>query len=280
MARRTSSRSYGRSYYDSSRSIGLERALEHIEAARRLSAELGGTDKDVKAYFFALPPRQMESLLDAYGRRYGSSARDYATATLRKWRSGEVQMSGLVAERLFNLLPPRMPLTEKYKLTEGLWEHFGPTSKKRLRIGVDADVGEAVEAVRAHFDTVILHHKIPPQLEQRFNWLAAGDVEVKQQLLNYLRDRERSLLSEGTRIQLPVMIEHIKADAAKLTSRMSQTLKIGKHELELLVDGNANGVRLEDWSPLVQPRTTSSGTVGFWIVVGLIVLYLISKYSH
>ena len=37
-----------------------------------------------------------------------------------KWRTGRVQMSGMVAERLFNLLPPRMPLGVKYKLVEGL----------------------------------------------------------------------------------------------------------------------------------------------------------------
>ncbi|MDX5985066.1 hypothetical protein [Sphingomonas echinoides] len=257
----------------------MERALEHIEAAKRLSAELGGTDKDVKEYFFKLPPRAMASLLDEYGRRYGSSAKEYASNTIDKWRSGKVHMSGLVAERLFGLLPPRMPLTEKYKLTESLWEHFGPRSKKRLRIGINADIGAVVEAVQRHFDGVISHYKIPEQLERRFNWLAAGDVEVKQQLLNFLRDRERSLLSEGARIQLPVMLQHIRADTTKLTSRMSQTLKIGKHELELLVDGDAMGVQLEEWTPATKQRGGNDSSWGGWLVAVFILLLVLWKCS-
>lgn len=241
MARRYRSRGYGT--YDA----GAEAARRHIEAARELSRELGGTDKDVKEYFFKLPQNKLDVILREYGRLYGSSAKSYAEQTMPKWRSGRTQMSGLVAERLFNLLPPRMPLSAKYQLTENLWEHFGPRSKKRLRIGLDADVDEAVEAVRAHFDEVVLHYKIPDQLERRFNWLSAGDVSVKQELLNHLRSKERLLLSEGARIQLPMMLSHMREDIARRTSRMAQTLKIGKHELELLIDPKAQGVSLEEY---------------------------------
>ena len=245
--RRYRSRGYRRHYreYDA----GAEAARRHIEAARELSRELGGTDQDVKRYFFDLPPRELSAILNEYGRRYGSSAKSYAEQTMPKWRSGRTQMSGMVAERLFNLLPPRMPLSAKYKLTENLWEHFGPRSKKRLRIGLDAAVGDAVDAVRAHFDEVVLHYKIPPELERRFDWLAAGDVSIKQELLNHLRSKERLLLSEGARIQLPVMVGHMRDDRTALTSRMAQTLKIGKHELELLVDPKAQGVNLEEYTP-------------------------------
>ena len=54
-------------------------------------------------------------------------------------------MAGQTAERLFKLLPPRMPLQAKYKLTEGLWKHFGPSSRKRLRIGLDARLEDVLE---------------------------------------------------------------------------------------------------------------------------------------
>ncbi len=241
MARRYSSRGYG------NYNAGAEAARRHIEAAAELSRELGGTDKDVKEYFFNLPPNKLEPILQAYGKRHGSSARSYAEQTMPKWRSGRTQMSGLVAERLFNLLPPRMPLETKYKLTENLWEHFGPTSKKRLRIGLDGEVDEAVEIVRSHFDEVVLGHKIPDELERRFNWLSGGDVSVKQDLLNHLRSMERQLLTEGARIQLPAMLTHMQADSAGRTTRMAQILKIGKHELELLIDPKAQGVALEEY---------------------------------
>src|SRR5215469_5747346 len=105
------SRYRGRSTgYRRSRSYGRERALEHIAAAKRLTAELGGMDQGVKAYFFSLSPVELSSILNEYQGKYGRSAREYAEQTIPKWRSGRVQMSGMVAERLFNLLPSRMPL--------------------------------------------------------------------------------------------------------------------------------------------------------------------------
>jgi hypothetical protein len=69
---------------------------------------------------------------------FDSPVPKYAEQTMRKWRAGTVQMSGTVAERLFSLLPPRMPLTEKYKLVETLWTHVGPRSKKIVSLGLDA----------------------------------------------------------------------------------------------------------------------------------------------
>jgi hypothetical protein len=73
--------------------------------------------------------------LDAYGNAYGTSARDYAQRTIEKWQTGTVHMGGQTAERLFKLLPPRMPLAAKYQLVENLWNHVGPKSKKTCRVG-------------------------------------------------------------------------------------------------------------------------------------------------
>jgi hypothetical protein len=128
-------RSGSRSWRNSS-DHGRERAMAHIAAANRLSSELGGTDKDVKTYFFELPPEALRNVLDEYQHQYGLTKRAYAETTIAKWKSGRVQMSGEVAERLYSLLPPRMPLAVKYRLTEGLWgmsvrrhgEHYGLAS--------------------------------------------------------------------------------------------------------------------------------------------------------
>jgi hypothetical protein len=65
---------------------GWERARQHVSAARRLSAEVAGTDEDVKAYFFSLSPRQLDFILDQYGKKHGTSARAYAAQTIAKSR--------------------------------------------------------------------------------------------------------------------------------------------------------------------------------------------------
>ena len=102
-------------------------------------------------------------------------------------------MSGLVASRLYSLLPPRMPLEAKYKLTEVLWRHVGPSSKKTLRVGSDASIDAIVEIASKHIDEVVTEYKIPDKLERRFEWLSSGDVEVKQRLLIHLRMMEKAL---------------------------------------------------------------------------------------
>ena len=94
-----------RPYYHS-HDVGNEFARQHIEEYRQLEQELGGTIDDVKEYFFSLSPRQLQSILGDYGRKYGEQAQAYAAKTIAKWEAGHVHMSGLVARRLFDFLPP------------------------------------------------------------------------------------------------------------------------------------------------------------------------------
>ena len=246
MARRSSYR----------RSASETAAKRHIEAARALSLELGGADRDVKDWLFALPARELAPIFDDYEVRHGAVAREYAENTLPRWRSGRVTMSGQTAERLFALLPPRMPLEEKYKLTESLWRHVGPSSRKVLRIGTDADIEAVADAVQAHVESAVVAYVIPDELERRFQWLSGGDVAVKQQLLNHIRQAERSLAVEAVRLQVPVMLAHARAPESVYTRYMGQHLRIGKHELEVTIDRSAVGVRIED--PVSKPWAAAS----------------------
>jgi hypothetical protein len=50
-----------------------------------------------------------------------------------------------------------MPLPAKCRLTENLWRHVGPSSKKTLRIGLDADLELVVDAVRRHIEDVVVN---------------------------------------------------------------------------------------------------------------------------
>ncbi len=264
-----------------SRPAGREAALQHIEDAKQLSKELGGTDKDVKAYFFSLPAHELRSILDAYEAKYGRDPREYAERTFPKWRSGQVHMSGLVAGRLFNLLPPRMPLPAKYKLTESLWQHVGPSSRKTLRIGLNAGTEETIGVVRDHIEQVVVNYKIPDTLENRFNWLSAGDVHVKQKLLNHLRQMEKTLVVEGAKAQLPVMLAHMNGMNGRQTHRMAQVLKIGKHELEILVDTRSSGVKLEEPSVAARAWASKSSSRSYtwlWWVAGIaLLIFLLVK---
>lgn len=273
-----------RSYYSGRADIGHEMARRHIEDAKRLSEELGGTDQDVKEYFFALPPRELSVVLNEYERQYGSNKRAYAQSVIDQWRTGTRRMSGTVAERLFKLLPPRMPLEAKYKLIENLWNHVGPRSRKVLRVGLDADIQQIAQAVREHMENVVVHYTIPTALERRFEWLAAGDSRVKQQLLNHFLEYEKIVVVDGAKLRVPVLIEHLRGDAGANTHRAAEVLKLGNHELEVTVERSAAGVRLEE--PYVAPTYAPSGTVHapsgssygwvLWLVGALILIYFLN----
>lgn len=256
------------------RSIGHERALEHIRQADALSRELGGTDQDVKEYFFSLSPAQLNEILDKYERKYKRSAREYAEKTLPSWKSGKVHMSGMVAERLFNLLPPTMPLEVKLRLTESLWKHVGPSSSKKYYVGHDVNIEEISQRVKDHLEEVVTHYQIPSSMEARFDWLSQGDVGVKQQLLNHFRQLEKQLLSDALKSQLPVLLNHLNSEKGNLTTHTAQVLKVGKHEVQVIVNDRVSGV---SESAPVRPSESSDYSWIWWIAGIIFVLWLLSK---
>src|SRR3569833_3352198 len=152
-------RRYRRRRYGNSDDIGREYARRHIEAARQLSLELGGTDQDVKQYFFSLPPNEMGQLLALYGQKHGAKAQDYAEKTIESWRSGKRHMSGQTMERLFNLLPPRMPLSAKNKLNEKQRNQDEPQTQKNNHKKQDTNIDDFVGAARSHIEEVVVQYR-------------------------------------------------------------------------------------------------------------------------
>jgi Putative peptidoglycan binding domain len=234
----------GRRYY---RSVGSERALAHIEAARRLSIELGGSDEDVKQYFFNLKPAQLEPVLVEYGVKFGSAAREYAESTISKWRSRRVQMSGEVASRLFALLPPRMPLESKYKLIEDLWKHVGPSSRKTIIVQADTPISLIIERAAENIREVITNYRIPNELAKRFEWLSSGDSLVKQDLLSYFQTMEKEFAVRALNVQLPVLVEHLRSPRGLYTRRLAQIATVGKHEVEIILEREGRKQQITEW---------------------------------
>jgi hypothetical protein len=199
-------------------------------------------------------------------------------------------MGGQTAARLFRLLPLHMPLESKYRLIENLWNHVGARTRKTLRIGLDASIEQVMEAVRKHLEEVVVPHRIPSALEGRFDWLAAGDAQLKQDLLNHVRQHmEKNLVAEGARLQLPIMQDHLRADAGRQTLRLAQILKLGNHELEILIDKNASGVAVvEPYVRLQSAINRAANTVTgqgaslkwLWWAAGAAAVVFLYLYAH
>lgn len=278
MANRYRRRSYRHSYSSrrSSFSYGSDRARQHIAQAKALSMRLGGADEDVKRFLFTLPAPRLATFMDAYEGVYGTEKRKYAETVLPKWRAGDVAMSGMVATRLFDLLPRLMQPQERLALTERLWAHFGPSSHTRFRIGLGVTPHDVARAIEQHVMSTVQEHTIPDNIRTQFSWLSGGDSVAKEALLNHVRAFERRLAVEATRQGAAVLLDHMRAQDGQgtLTSTATQTINIGKHRIEILLDRGAQGLKQEDPRVVsaISKSTSRSGSSLGWVVAAAAVI--------
>lgn len=260
---------------------GQEAARRHIEEARQFEQEMGGTVTDVKKYFFSLPDADLNEVLSAYGCKYGASKEAYARQILPKWRSGSTKMSGDVAKRLFNFLPPLMPISTKFELAGNLWRHFGPASTHYFTVGPRADANGVIEQISTLLFSKIQNYDIPLNIKNRFEWLAAGDVIVKEQLLNYFRQMDRKIAIDSIHALLPILQAQMR-DNASHTGSIRTNIEIQKHSVEIWIDPKL-GSDFREGRP-AQPSniTGTSGTTVFLIIAALaaliVVMYLLSHH--
>jgi len=233
----------GKRYGSSSsrRNPGLEAAKKHIAEAAVLSRELGGTDEDVKSYFYALNATQLKGVFEEYGKQYGQDKRSYAEEALPHWKSGRRQMSGLVAGRLFSLLPRRMPVAKKFELVESLWRFRGPSSRRTIYAGPDACPVELTSMVRGHLREKVQSYVIDETISKRFDWLAENDSKLCQDLRNHFLHLEKEQLSAASYDRIGVMLAQIqRADVQHQT--LIQTFEVGKHQVEVQFSPKSSGI--------------------------------------
>ena len=224
----------------------IEAARRHIAEALQFSSETGGSDELVKAWLFDLSPQELAPVMREYGQRYGLVRREYAEVTLPAWKSGRVQMSGMVAKRFFGMLPARMPLDQKYKIADRLWKHVGPSSEFRLRVGVDTPTDDVLSALRDHVEAKVAAYSIPKRFKQDFDWLAGGDIAAKEDILNRLRADEAAQVVEAVTEQFHVLRNRSVDRNGLYLRSWRQEARVGKHRIVIEFDRSADGVASDE----------------------------------
>ncbi len=252
-----------------SSSYGREAALRHIEEAKEFSAEIGGSDKDVKEYFFSLSASELESLLNSYGAKFGSVKELYARDAYSQWKSGSRKMSGLVAKRLFDHLPPRMPLDKKYELAGNVWKHFGPSSRHSIMVGPEAPVESVLALACEKLEKSVNEYSLPEAVQNRFRWLSSGDVRINETLLNFFRQKDRELAILKLKSEVPVLQRQI-LHSPDITKLAKSVINVHKHEFSVWVVNDLAGLVKEGAPvPAVKSRRDDSGANWFlYLVLG------------
>jgi hypothetical protein len=252
-------------------------ARRHMSEAAQLSKDVGGTDEDVKRYFFGLSGPQLRPVLRAYEREHGKSARQYAEKTISNWRSGATQMSGAVATRLYKLLPKFMPLEQKYALVESLWTKYAPRSEYSVSFGRNADVRAITETVRNHVNATVNDHTVPDNLKHRFVWLADGDSILMEQLLNYFLERDKKDAVAVQHAVVSMILPQLQNGDA-LTD-FKREVKIGGHVVHVFFDPRTKEVKLSHGSPcyISPPDYSWIGGVLIWAAIIALIWLLSAK---
>lgn len=269
-------------HYRSNRSY--EQARKHIEEAKALSEELGGNDKDVKDFFFNLKDDQLAAVLEAYEDSFGVKAREYAEVALPQWKSGSKKMSGMVASRLFSLLPQFMSTKDKLGLAESLWRHVGPRSIRYLYIGKTATDHEIQQVVSEELDRLASNWRIPEEMEKRFAWLSEGDVAVEQQLLSYITGLEKAQSGNSAAELVTDFMRRYEVERSNSLTLFRHAISVGNQKLQIEFSEDDVTERRDTPKPVRQSNTQKqdheskqdwSGVIIF-AVIAIIVIWAIA----
>lgn len=248
-----------RTYYSgyNHKPVSVYMAEKHIAAAQKLEAELGSSVNDVKEFLFSLSEEQLKPILREYERiilleekeqknNGAKSATAYARKTLARWKNGEVEMSGLVAERFFKILPNFMPLEIKYNLVDKLCNHLDEinyTPKiKEFYIGYDCDINNLIHTIKDFFEKNIENSEFPKELERRFDWLSQNDIHVKKQLIDYFKDKKKNIEINELKSTLVTLMNSYHSHTGRYINNLEHSLTINKITVNIIFHKKAKGI--------------------------------------
>lgn len=185
----------------------------HEAERRRVSETYGGIDADVREMFFNLPQKTFDIALIEYRKRHGQPAKDYAKKVYIKWKSGEVQMSGLVSERFLAIIPQFLDFGTKYNLLEKLCRcRVG----SRVKVQIPSDM-TAVEAMETALDAIHTARStiLPDVIVTRLAWISDNDGILSVALLRDVFKNEYGVIVSSLQVELERLILFAKDSICK-----------------------------------------------------------------
>lgn len=113
-------------------------------------------------------------------------------------------------------------------------------------------------------------YSIPENVKNWFDWLAAGDVSVKEHLLNYFRQMDRKIATDSLTDQLPVLQAQMR-DHSGHTGSVHTKLAIHKHSVQIWIDPRLDAQFRPGQPERERAARGASGVIWVLIVVALIV---------
>lgn len=203
-------------------------------SAAAISHLYGGIDKDVRRCFYDLPEATLKAVFKEYSTLHGTKKCEYAKRTYEKWRSGSVEMSGVISERLLALVPRFLEFGAKYDLVAKLWRK-NDSAWLRVQINPAIGIDRALETVLGTVDS-LNSGGIPDVLVGRLNWLSENDAVVAQDLFKQVRLQEYALTRDSLLGELRQLFAVFQAADESAMVHARRLVKIPGGTVEILID--------------------------------------------
>jgi hypothetical protein len=260
---------------------GRQWAQWHIAAAGAFSAEVDGTDRIIKDVFFRLSGTSLDALFTAYERRFGTAAANYARAARERWRRGEVNMSALVSERLYAVMPAFMSADDKRRIVEILWRRYATRSQRYLYVGAGVSINDVMRSVEEHFEALLSYGNLPESLTSRFEWLTDKNaMETRRLIANFVEEQKATAFT-AVRVSLIAMSAAMGAGPIQNPDALSHSVAVGDHVLILKADPLRVGFLMSDSATarIKPPSRFDSRGVGTLVALAALICVVVGALS-
>ena len=222
----------------------------------RLSAAIGGFDKDILERFYSLTPDQLSRLLNIYSTEYGDGPAAYARKTYADWKQRAVRPSALTINRLLDSLPLVLNFDGKCELLRKLRERHRKPEYHSLRVKADDWKNHVVPLVKAVIQKAY-RANLPEAVERRLTWLSNGDMQTARALLAH----SQALESAVAVTLLQDEMRNIDAAITGLDGRgkVTHTIRLPYGHIQLKISGRRGMDKESNDGAELIPREHDSG---------------------
>ena len=222
----------------------------------RLSAAIGGFDKDILERFYSLTPDQLARLFNIYSNEYGDGPATYARKTYPGWKHGVVRPSALTINRLLDSLPLVLNFEGKCELLRKLRERHRKPEYHSLSVKADDWKEHVVPLVKAVIQKAY-RANLPEAVERRLTWLANGDMQTARALLAH----SQALESAVALSLLQDEMQNIETAITNLDGRgkFTHTIRLPYGDIQLKISGRRRMDKEPDNGAELVPRQNDTG---------------------
>lgn len=230
-----------------------------------------------------MPPDELNIFFDAYEKVHGTQRREYAQEAHIKWKTGRTKMSGMVASRIIDLLPPFMPVDLKLQLVEKFWLNSQKFREVYLLAPQGTDSAVVSSYLKENYAPAIEELKIPDSMKKRFTWLAAQDAVIVERLISAVKAVEANRSINYSAAAISRLIERVEGNADIIHAGVN-TFKIGNNNIHFKYSeyvegiGEVNNHQFQTGNkPPPQPTLANQAMdkFGVWLFIGGIILFVL-----